>query len=83
MRLRQIHAAARSIGLKGLSSGTLNPDKSEVIPTVTDNLFAQGTITRNLVSLYFEPSNSTSTVNGEMTFGDTDPSKYTGDITYL
>jgi hypothetical protein len=33
--------------------------------------------------LYFEPMPSTGVANGEMTFGDVDSSKYTGDISYL
>ena len=71
------------IGPQILSVGTLGPDKSTAIPTVTDNLFQQGKISQNLVALFFEPMNGTSVENGEMTFGDTDSSKYTGDITYL
>ncbi len=73
----------RSIGPKGLSVGTLNPDNTSVIPTVTDNLFEQGKISQNLVALSFQPMDSAPIKNGEMTFGDTDPSKYTGEINYL
>jgi cathepsin E len=53
-----------------------------IIPTVTDTLFAQGTIKENLVAVYFEPTNSSSVVNGELTFGATDSTKYIGDIDY-
>jgi cathepsin E len=52
------------------------------IPTVTDSLFSQGTISANLVSVSFEPTNASSVKNGELTFGGTDPSKFTGDITF-
>lgn len=83
LHLCQNPVTVRSIGPKILSVGTLDPDKSSAIPTVTDNLFQQGKISQNLVALYFEPMNSTSIENGEMTFGDTDSSKYTGEITYL
>lgn len=69
------------IGPQTLSVGTLDPDESSAIPTVTDNLFQQGKICQNIVALYFEPMNSGSV--GEMTFGDTDSSKYTGSITYF
>jgi len=52
------------------------------VPTVTDNLFRQGTITSNLVAVSFEPTNSDSITNGELTFGGTDSSKFTGAITF-
>jgi len=71
------------IGPSDLSVGTLWPDNSSAIPTVTDNLYQQGKISQNLVALYFEPTNSTSVTNGEVIFGSTDSSKYTGNITYL
>ena len=71
------------LGPSDLSIGTLNPDNSKAIPTVTNTLFLQSVINQNLVALFFEPMNQTSVVNGEMTFGDIDPSKYTGNITYL
>ncbi len=73
-----------SIGPRDLTLGSIRPDNTTVIPTVTDTLFAQGKIKQNLVAVSFEPMNSTSAVvNGELTFGDTDPTKYTGDISYL
>jgi cathepsin E len=74
---------SRSLGPKNLSLGTLYPDNTSVIPTVTDTLFAQGKIKQNLVAISFEPTNSTLAVNGEVTFGTTDPTKYIGDISYL
>jgi cathepsin E len=54
------------------------------IPTVTDNLFSQGTISANLVSVSFEPTGTiaSSVKNGELTFGGTDSSKFTGSITF-
>ncbi|KAF8495722.1 acid protease [Russula emetica] len=74
------------IGPTDLTYGTASyPDNSAVastIPTVTDTLFAQGTIKQNLVAVSFEPTTSGSVVNGELTFGDTDSSKYIGDINY-
>jgi cathepsin E len=83
LHLCQTPVTVRSIGPKGLSVNTLDPDKSSAIPTVTDNLFEQGQISENLVALSFQPMDSAPIKNGEMTFGDTDPSKYTGNITYL
>ena len=49
---------------------------------VTDNLFSQGTITSNEVSVSFEPTQQLDNVNGELTFGGTDSSKFTGAITF-
>ncbi|TCD71680.1 hypothetical protein EIP91_005446 [Steccherinum ochraceum] len=71
-----------SIGPVNLTIATLSPDVSQEIPTVTDNLFAQRTISQNLVAVSFAPTHSESNQNGELTFGGTDPSKYTGSITY-
>ncbi|ORX73510.1 aspartic proteinase from Irpex Lacteus [Basidiobolus meristosporus CBS 931.73] len=52
------------------------------VPTVVDNLFSQGTIPSNVFSLSFEPSTSLTSTNGEITFGGTDSTKYTGSIAY-
>ena len=51
--------------------GTLSPDKNSDIPTVTDNLFAAGTITENVLSISFEPitDSSGTQINGELTWG--------------
>lgn len=62
--------------------GTLSPGQSSSIPTVTDNLFRQGTIPSNMVSISFEPPSSAQDANGELTWGGTDSSKFTGEITY-
>ena len=49
---------------------------------VTDNLFSQGTITSNEVAVSFEPTQQLDNVNGELTFGGTDSSKFEGSITF-
>ncbi len=49
---------------------------------VTDNLFSQGIITSNLVAVSFAPTTSASSTNGELTFGGTDSTKFTGSITF-
>jgi cathepsin E len=72
-----------SLGPKILTLGTLSPDNTSVIPTVTDNLYDQGKIKQNLVAVSFEPTTYEPVTNGELTFGGTDTNKYTGDITYL
>ena len=55
--------------------------RTDHIP-VTDNLFLLEAIPKNLVAVSFEPTNSLNVVNGELTFGGTDSSKYIGSITY-
>ncbi|KIJ40041.1 hypothetical protein M422DRAFT_90758, partial [Sphaerobolus stellatus SS14] len=69
------------IGPVDLTEGTVSNANS--IPTVTDNFFAQGTVTSNLVAVSFEPTTSVETTNGELTFGGTDSSKFTGAITFV
>lgn len=48
---------------------TLSPATSTEIPTVTGNLFSQGTITANVIGVSFEPTTSDTDVNGELTWG--------------
>ena len=74
-----------SLGPVGLTVGTLPGNPSATIPTVTDNLFSQGTIPNNEVAISFEPFNQasgTDQTTGELTFGGTDPTKFTGSITF-
>ncbi|KAI0050951.1 aspartic peptidase A1 [Auriscalpium vulgare] len=71
------------IGPTDLTLKTLSPDATSLIPTVTDNLASQGTIPTDLVAVSFEPTTSTSVTNGELTFGGTDASKFTGSVTYI
>ncbi|KAN0128880.1 Aspartic peptidase domain containing protein [Lactarius tabidus] len=71
------------IGPVDLTVGTLSPDTNTPIPTVTDNLFSQGTIPSDLVSVSFEPTTTSSNANGELTFGGTDSTKFTGSITNI
>ncbi|KAH9947115.1 acid protease [Amylocystis lapponica] len=69
------------IGPVDLTQGTLS-SQTQTVPTVTGNLFSQGVIPNNLVAVSFAPPTSDSDANGELTFGGTDSSKYTGSITY-
>ncbi|KAJ3974764.1 family A1 protease [Lentinula raphanica] len=71
---------ASSIGPNDLTKGTVSGVST--VPTVTDNLFNQGTISEKVVAISFEPTTSEEVTNGELTFGGTDSSKFTGDITY-
>ncbi|KAJ6580000.1 aspartic peptidase A1 [Mycena vulgaris] len=70
------------IGPVGLTEDTLFPAITTRIPTVTDNLFRQGTITSNEISISFEPTTQEQAVNGEITWGGTDSSKFTGNIRF-
>ncbi|KAI0730931.1 acid protease [Earliella scabrosa] len=70
------------LGPADLSINTLYPDKESSVPTLTDNLFKQKKIKANLVAVSFEPTNSKGKVNGELTFGGTDPHKISGSIHY-
>jgi cathepsin E len=79
-----VNTVSHSIGPTNLTIGSLFPDNSIIVPTVTDNLVQQGTIKENVIGIYFQPSNSTFSidVNGELTFGGVDATKFIGDITY-
>ncbi|KAG2069742.1 acid protease [Suillus decipiens] len=71
------------IGPIALTVGTLQDLPKEPIPTVTDSLVGQGTISENVVGIFFEPYTSPpSEVTGQITFGGTDPTKYNGNIEY-
>ena len=78
-----VNTVSRRIGPKLLTLGTLQPDDNMIAPTITDNLFIQGKIQKNQVAVSFAPTNSSPTVNGEMTFGGVDYTKYIGKLSYL
>ncbi|KAF7796287.1 hypothetical protein EIP86_007463 [Pleurotus ostreatoroseus] len=68
------------IGPVDLTQSTLS--SGQLVPTVTDNLFSQGTISSDSIGISYEPTTSEGTVNGELTFGGTDSTKYTGEINF-
>ncbi|TFK33029.1 family A1 protease [Crucibulum laeve] len=69
------------IGPVDLTTGTVQGTTS--VPTVTDNLFSQKIIETESIGISYEPTTSTTNAaNGELTFGTTDPSKFTGEISY-
>ena len=72
------------IGSSDLTLGNIHPDTNITARTVTDNLFHQGKIRKNQVAVSFElePTGSIPTINGELTFGGTDRSKYVGGLSY-
>ncbi|KAE9406893.1 aspartic protease [Gymnopus androsaceus JB14] len=72
-------------GIIGIGPDDLTEDTVSgvsTVPTVTDNLFTQGTIAEKVVAISFEPATSEEVTNGELFFGGTDSTKFTGDITY-
>jgi hypothetical protein len=90
---QSIGVASRSTGFSGvdgilgigplaLTEGTLTNEPTTTIPTVTMNLYSQGIISEVVVGVSFEPTNSQKVTNGELTFGGTDSTKYTGTIAY-
>ncbi|KAG2360600.1 aspartic peptidase A1 [Suillus spraguei] len=70
------------IGPVGLTVGTLTQSPTTKIPTVTDNLYKQGAISQDIVSVFIQPSNPQTEVQGQLTFGGTDATMYTGSIAY-
>ncbi|KAG6813213.1 hypothetical protein H0H92_013100 [Tricholoma furcatifolium] len=71
----------QSSGFSGVDD-TLSPATTTLIPTVTDNAYSQGIITAHELAISFEPTTSDDDVNGEISWGGVDSSKYTGSITY-
>ena len=63
-----------SIGPVDLTDGTIGG--STPVPTITDNLFKQGTISAESIGIFYQPSTSASAIsNGELDFGGVDSSK--------
>lgn len=76
------------IGPVDLTQGTVS--NGQEVPTVTDNLFSQGTISSNSIGISYEPTtaspsstDSPGVMNGELTFGGTDSTKTTGEISFV
>ncbi|KAH8818717.1 acid protease [Flagelloscypha sp. PMI_526] len=71
------------IGPTDLTIGTLS-DKTQPVPTVLDNLFAQKSIPTSSLGISYVPTTSTEELpNGELTFGGTDHARYSGDLNYV
>jgi saccharopepsin len=70
------------VGPTDLTQGTVN--NTGTVPTVSDNLFSQGTISEEVLGIYFAPVAET-TVNGigELTFGGYDESAIVGRVNYV
>ncbi|KAI0059567.1 family A1 protease [Artomyces pyxidatus] len=70
------------IGPVDLTDGTVGG--STPVPTVTDNLFQQGTISTESIGISYVPTTTADAVaNGELDFGGVDTSKTTGDVNYV
>ncbi|KZO95554.1 family A1 protease [Calocera viscosa TUFC12733] len=73
-------------GIIGIGPVDLTEDtvsRTNTVPTVTDNLYSQGTISEEVIGIYFAPTTTNGDVNGELTFGGVDTSKTTGSINYV
>ncbi|KZP27550.1 aspartic proteinase [Athelia psychrophila] len=72
------------IGPVSQTAGTITTRPSNyTVPTVSNNLYAQGTIESEVVGIYYAPATSADAGAGELSFGGADSSKYTGDIGYV
>jgi len=69
------------IGPVDLTEGTVTGVSD--VPTVCDNLSSQGTISTDSIGIFYAPSSTTDATNGELTFGGTDSTKFTGSIGYV
>ncbi|KAH8984539.1 aspartic peptidase A1 [Lactarius hatsudake] len=78
-----IGVASTSTGFQGFDGVLGIGQTAGTSSSLIGNLFSQGIITENLVSVSFEPTTNTSVTNGELTFGGTDPTRFTGTITFI
>lgn len=90
---QSIGSASRSQGFQGvdgiigfgpvaLTQGTVS--NANTVPTFMDNLYKQGSISTEVLGVYFKPESGSDSNdnNGELTLGGTDSSKYSGSISY-
>jgi len=68
------------VGPVDLTQGIVS--NTNEVPTVMDNLHSQGTISSEVLGVFFSPASS-SDGTGELTFGGYDASKITGDVSYV
>ena len=72
-------------GILGIGPVDLTEDTvagEDTVPTVTDNMLAQGLIPSEVVGVFFAPTTSESITNGELTFGGVDDSLTTSAISF-
>lgn len=70
--------ALASLGPDDLTQGTLSPNSSSEIPTVTDGFLSDCEETSDAVGIFFEPTTSQNALNGEISFGGADSAKIQG-----
>ncbi|KAL3422783.1 vacuolar protease A [Phlyctema vagabunda] len=70
-------------GPVGLTAGTVS--NVNTVPTFLHNLYSQGSISSEVLGVYFKPESGSDTddTNGELTLGGVDTSKYSGTLTYF
>lgn len=68
------------VGPADLTSGTVS--NTNTVATVVDNAASEGSIPAAVLGVFFAPTTSSSSQNGELSFGGPDSSKYSGSITY-
>ncbi|EIW79969.1 acid protease [Coniophora puteana RWD-64-598 SS2] len=68
------------VGPVDLTAGTVS--NTNTVPTVMDNLYSQGTISHELLGVYYAPVSSSDST-GELSFGTVDTSKTTSDVAYV
>ncbi|EMD36918.1 hypothetical protein CERSUDRAFT_137265 [Gelatoporia subvermispora B] len=70
------------VGPTDLTCGTLT-DTSECIPTVLDSANDQGLLDSYMLGISFKPTNMMEEVNGVLTFGGVDDSRYVGELHWV
>jgi len=75
-------------GIVGFGPVDLTEDtvsNTNTVPTFMDNLYKQGSISKEVLGVYFHPESGSDDddTNGELTLGGVDSSKYSGSITYF
>ncbi|KAG2070089.1 acid protease [Suillus decipiens] len=71
------------IGPVATTLGSLKDMPTEPVPTVTNSLYGQGTISREILGIFFQPyRGSVAATGGQITFGGTDPAMHDSNIAY-
>ncbi|KAL4064143.1 aspartic peptidase domain-containing protein [Scleroderma yunnanense] len=70
------------VGPVDLSKGKVKPGGG-ALPTVTDNLYSEGTIPTDSLGIFYAPLTKVGEITGELTFGGVDETKITSDVNYV
>ncbi|KAL4073375.1 aspartic peptidase domain-containing protein [Scleroderma yunnanense] len=70
------------VGPADLSKGKVKPGGRK-LPTVTDNLYSEGTIPTDSLGIFYAPLTKVGEITGELTFGGVDETKITSDVNYV